>query len=403
MKNKKNPFSPSFNEFELAWKEYFKDKPKPKTDEEDRKYQEDFQDWYNYIRKQSDTGKTPVEMYKEIYGKEPAKNSAKPSRIINFEWDKSYKEPNELLQEADELLNKGKYEEALKNANEVLEMISDDETLLIKAEILNNLRKFEEAEKILKKIDKRGDLKAYASFYRAQRYIFEANFVKALEYVKDAYKQEPDNFDFVIGLANYSYLNDDKSYNQYLEKAKKIDKKRTERFLKKFWIETKELMKGPFALSALENIDKLMSENKTEEAEKNLQFLIKNEKYLYKEAIKIIHGLQIECLLIKKDFEEASVKIEELMKIDKNDPHAYLYKAKWFYDNSKLNEALKEIDRCLEIAGKKLPHPNFYLMKSMILKKQDNDEYVYYENKAKELMKVQEVFKEFLGKNSPHT
>ena len=107
--------------------------------------------------------------------------------------------------------------------------------------------------------------------------------------------------------------------------------------------------------------------------------------------------------LVKKDFEEASVKIEELMKIDKNDPHAYLYKAKWFYDNSKLNEALKEIDRCLEIAGKKLPHPNFYLMKSMILKKQDNDEYVYYENKAKELMKVQEVFKEFLGKNSPHT
>ncbi len=403
MKNKKDFINPAFNEFELAWKEFFKNKPKPKTDEEDRKQQEEFIHWYNYERKQKDTGKTPAEIYREAYGKEPNKNSKEQSRMFDFAWDENYKEPDELLQEADKLIHKSKYKEALKNVNEVLEIISDDEeALLMKAEILNNLEKFEEAENILKIVDKEGDLKAYASFYRAERYFFEANFAKALEHMGDAYRQEPGNFDFVIGLANYFYLNRDEDYNKYLEKAKIIDKKRAERFLKKFWIEPKEIMKGSFTVIALENIDKLMGENKIEEAEKNLQFLLKNEKYLPKDIIKVFRGLQIECLLIRKGFDESLIKIEELINIDKNNPHSCFYKAQYFYDNSKLDEALNEINKCLEIAERKLPHPDFYFLKSLILKKQDNDEYIYYENKAKELMKGQKVlreaFKEFLGK-----
>ncbi len=74
-------------EFEAAWQEFFKNKPKPKNDEEDRKQQEEFHHWYNYIRKQSDTGKTPAEMYKEAYGKEPPKKAQEPSRMMNFDWD----------------------------------------------------------------------------------------------------------------------------------------------------------------------------------------------------------------------------------------------------------------------------------------------------------------------------
>lgn len=397
MKDKKEFMNPIFKEFELAWKEFFKNKPKPKTDEEDRKQQEEFIHWYNYIRKQSDTGKTPAEMYKEAYEKDPNKNSTEINRMMDFNWDEKYKEPDELLQEAQELIMKGKYKEALKNVNEVLEIIPDDEdSLLMKAEILNNSGKFEESEKFLKKLEKNEELKAYVSFYRAQRYFLEANFIKALEYVKDAYKQEPDNFDFVIGLANYSYLNNDEDYNIYLEKAKEIDRKRTEKFLKEFWIKRKEIMKGKFALIALENIDKLMIKGVIEEAEENLKFLLKNEKYLYKEIAKIVRGIQIECFLIKKDFNNALIKIGELINIDKNNPHVYFYKAQYFYENSMLNGALEEINKCLKIAERKIPHPDFYLLKSMILKKQDNDEYIYYENKAKELMRGREVFKEFL-------
>ena len=82
----------SMEEFELVWQEFFKDKPEPKNDEEDRMQQEEFYHWYNYVRKQSDTGKTPAEMYSETYGKEPPKNPTEVSRMMNFEWDEDYAE-----------------------------------------------------------------------------------------------------------------------------------------------------------------------------------------------------------------------------------------------------------------------------------------------------------------------
>ncbi len=84
----------SIKEFDLAWEEFFKNKPEPTTDEEDKKQQEEFYYWYNYARKQSDTGKTPAEMYRESYGKEPQNNinSSEVSRMMNFEWDEDYDE-----------------------------------------------------------------------------------------------------------------------------------------------------------------------------------------------------------------------------------------------------------------------------------------------------------------------
>jgi len=85
-------------EFEMAWQEYFKDKLNPKNDEEEKKELEEFHYWYNHIRKQSDTGKTPAEMYKEIYGKDPPENPIEQSRIMNFGWDEDYdKEEINLL------------------------------------------------------------------------------------------------------------------------------------------------------------------------------------------------------------------------------------------------------------------------------------------------------------------
>lgn len=83
---------PAQREFDLAWQEFFKDKPNPKNDEEEKNQMEEFVHWYNNIRKQTDTGKTPAEMYKEIYGKEPPKKPVEISRIMNFEWDENYDE-----------------------------------------------------------------------------------------------------------------------------------------------------------------------------------------------------------------------------------------------------------------------------------------------------------------------
>ena len=111
---KKTEFE-SIEETIRAWNEFFKDKPEPKNDEEDKKQQEEFYYWYNYVRKQRDTGKTPAEMYKETYGKEPPQNlpinSEEISRMINFEWgedendepDDEGDEDEQMLSEATEL------------------------------------------------------------------------------------------------------------------------------------------------------------------------------------------------------------------------------------------------------------------------------------------------------------
>ena len=111
----------SIEEFDIAWAEFFKDKPEPENDDEDKKQQEEFYHWYNYVRKQSDTGKTPAEMYKEVYGKEPPQdfpiNSEKPSRIMNFGWD----EDNE-----DDLDDEEPDEERLKELTEIADNMFDN-------------------------------------------------------------------------------------------------------------------------------------------------------------------------------------------------------------------------------------------------------------------------------------
>lgn len=114
----------SMKEFELAWQEYFKDKPNPKNDDEERKEQEEFHYWYNNIRKQSDTGKTPVEMEK---------------RIMNFEWDENYSED---------------YEDNDINENLPPEMTPWETALINKISLFTELSFPDEEEKALKKYEK---------------------------------------------------------------------------------------------------------------------------------------------------------------------------------------------------------------------------------------------------------
>ena len=59
---------PAIREYRMAFEEYFKGKPKPENDKEMKKQMDEFVNWYNNVRKQSDTGKTPEEMYKQEHG-----------------------------------------------------------------------------------------------------------------------------------------------------------------------------------------------------------------------------------------------------------------------------------------------------------------------------------------------
>ena len=171
-------------EFEMAWEEFFKDKPKPKSDEEDRKQQEEFYHWYNYVRKQSDTGKTPAEMYKEIYGKEPPedfpKNSQEPSRFMNFEWDEDYNEDDFNEEDKEECELDDAEEEGVSIANE----------------------------------------------------IFDENWKKIKQEVEGQSKREACKYSFILGFLNYMRMMNKKA--ELIEKEmKNMSKEDTEKFIKK--------------------------------------------------------------------------------------------------------------------------------------------------------------------------
>ena len=71
MKKDETNIPPAIREYRMAFEEYFSKQSKPKNDKEQEKQFEDFQHWYNNIRKQTDTGKTPAQMYEEAYGERP--------------------------------------------------------------------------------------------------------------------------------------------------------------------------------------------------------------------------------------------------------------------------------------------------------------------------------------------
>ncbi|HLC57538.1 MAG TPA: SEC-C metal-binding domain-containing protein [Candidatus Nanoarchaeia archaeon] len=89
---KKEWAAPATREIDMAWIEYFKDKPRPKTDKEGKKQLEEFAHWYNHVRKQSDTGQTPAEMESNTFHGFSIPAAAGENRMLNFREDKDYDE-----------------------------------------------------------------------------------------------------------------------------------------------------------------------------------------------------------------------------------------------------------------------------------------------------------------------
>ena len=71
MKNDEQEMPPAIREYRMAFEEYFSKQPKHKNKKESTRQMEEFQQWYNNERKQSDTGKTPAQMWEEEYGEKP--------------------------------------------------------------------------------------------------------------------------------------------------------------------------------------------------------------------------------------------------------------------------------------------------------------------------------------------
>ena len=104
-KKEKDPFKPAEREIGIAFEEYFKNNKEAQTSVEIEKQMNDFMNWYNNERKQSDTNKTPNQMHKEIYGEDMEEESSKLEEELfaiageifdNEIWDNVKKEVKEL-------------------------------------------------------------------------------------------------------------------------------------------------------------------------------------------------------------------------------------------------------------------------------------------------------------------
>ena len=72
-----------------------------------------------------------------------------------------------------------------------------------------------------------------------------------------------------------------------------------------------------------------------------------------------------------------------MIKFNPENPHAHFYKAQLLHNNSNLDEALNCINKCIEVAeAVSITHPDFYYLKSLILKSMNKEDDKVYEEMA---------------------
>ena len=265
----------SFIEHELAWDEFFKNKPRPKTDDEEQKQMIEFGFWYNNARKQSDTGKTPAEM---------------GERMLEYSEDNA--EEDCLYEEAVALVEEENFSEALDACNELIRMNpKNDDALLLKIEALFGLGRLEEIESILQECKKINPSDPFIHFHQANLFFAKRELETALEEINKALEADPDCFDFLILKAQLLFLLNNDSYRDLIEKARKIDGKRVENFFKKFWISPEEF----YADKILAGLQKLMEASFEKNPEKALEEIqqLKN-LHLQGKTKEMVLGLEIE-------------------------------------------------------------------------------------------------------------
>ena len=355
-KELKEKLKKSIDEHELAWQEFFKDKPTPKNDDEQRQEIIEFGFWYNNVRPQTDTGKTPAQMGERIleYGED------------NYEEYQRQLEVQDILQ----LIADEKFKEALKECDSTL-----------KFETLEGLKKPNEAKIVLEKCIKLDPENPLVHYHLAGNLVTQKNFVAALKEIEQSVQKDEKNFEYLILKAQILSLMDNASFIEVLKKAKSADNDRLENFLDNLWIENKKSAaeKEKILKAALPHLASTNNSAFLETAEKALLMPVGRE---FREMFK---GIQIESLFDKNEIEKAKVLARELLSANPKNPHAHYYQANIELHEGKPQKALKTINDCIKVAEeRRIPHFDYYAYKATILKVLGEDS-TEMETKAKEL------------------
>lgn len=125
---------------------------------------------------------------------------------------------------------------AVEYADKVLEIEEDVEAMLIKAEALMRLNRVEESDEVVDRILEKQPDNIEAVKNKGMNCLMSLNLMEALHWADEGMKLNPEDFDVLISKANIMYLLGDDRFCEYVERARKVDRERTENFLWHFWI-----------------------------------------------------------------------------------------------------------------------------------------------------------------------
>jgi tetratricopeptide (TPR) repeat protein len=269
-------------------------------------------------------------------------------------WKKSTKKPGDEIGEfththkVENLIDKRDHEGALKACNKILDAHPDcGEALLIKAERLFRLEKLVDSLDCLKTL-----LEINPDLDRAHYRVAGAVFVlgeydNAMKAIDKALKIHGDSVNYTMMKAQILCQSNDSSYTQWIEKARKIDSQKTEDLMEYFWIE-KEYV--PLFLEELsESVGEINDLMSRQEYKKAIDAIDKKID-LGMEQEEVFYSMKIECLICLEEYGEAEKFIRELIKLNRDYPMAYFYRAVIKFRDIYFKEALDELNKCIEIA-----------------------------------------------------
>lgn len=142
-----------------------------------------------------------------------------------------------MLDEARFLHNHlGKSKKAIKICDEILQIdASCRDAMLIKAGALNGLFRLDESKELINKIIQKWP-EHWEGYYLLALHLSALNEDEEGLAAIDKSLELNENFDNIITKAQMLYLTGKGDYMKYVEKAKKIDKKRAENFMKNHFV-----------------------------------------------------------------------------------------------------------------------------------------------------------------------
>ncbi|MCX6804213.1 MAG: tetratricopeptide repeat protein [Candidatus Diapherotrites archaeon] len=371
----KKEMKKSFQEYELAWNEFFKNRPRPKNDNEEQKEGAEFVFWYNNVRPQSDTGKTPAEMGER-----------------NIEYDETTEEDEEAMEKQfamDDILgwmHDGEYDKALNECEYILKNEPKNvEALLLKFEALTGLNEMAQAMKILGKCKLLEPENPYISFHLAAMLILKQDFKGAINEINKALEKDEKNFDFLVLKAQALYMTNEQTYTEYLKQAEKVDRKRALNFFDNYWYDTYPESETEI-LKSMEKVTELLFNNENAKA---LEELVRLENFpLRKEYRNLIASAKIKKLLEENNLQQAQSVLGLMLDEAALSPITYCSKASLEFAEGNSKGALETLEQAIgEYPKTALGYLGLYTKKVEILKALGDDSYKKIEENVEKMQK----------------